>query len=179
MNFLDLQKDLQVLIWDTRSVWLPDETGLWSIWASNKAAINHGIKQVFDRLKQNSLYKEQNNIEVTLQIENYKATLPTDFAIEFEVIYSDEPFFDYTINKPTNSLVFDRIESWKIILKYLKKEPILVDIDDESNIEEHFKEAISLFAMEKYHAAQFDWDNIAKSVAYAEDKMEDLISKYF
>jgi len=33
--------------------------------------------------------------------------------------------------------------------------------------------------MEKYHIAQFDWDNVAKSVAYAEDKLEDLITKYF
>lgn len=179
MNFLDLQKDLQVLIWDTRTEWLADEADTWTVWASNKSAIIHGIKQVFDRLKQNSLYKEQNYTEATLTVTDYKATIPADFEIEHEIIYLEEPTHDYKLNKKSNEIIFEEISEWDITLRYLVQEPDLSAATDEPYLDDHFREAISLFAQEKYHLAQYDWDNVAKSVAYAEDKLEDLISKYF
>ena len=179
MNFLDLQKDLQILIWDTRNEWLADEADTGTVWASNKSAIIHGIKEVFDRLKQNSLYKEQNYTEATLTVSDNKASLPADFEIEHEVLFYDDPTYDYKLNKKSSEIIFDDITEWTITLRYLVKENVLSAAIDEPYLDEHFKEAISLFAQEKYHLAQFDWDNVSKSVAYAEDKLEDLISKYF
>jgi hypothetical protein len=88
------------------------------------------------------------------------------------------PFYDYIIQE-TDGKVYINNSDRKYILWYLPKIEALDADNDIPRIPEHFHEAIALFAMEKYHQAQMDWDNISRSVAYAEDKLEDLISKYY
>lgn len=178
MDFLELQKDLKLLTWDNRIDWLPDEAGDNSKWEKNKAAINAGIKSVYSRLKQNSDYQNKNYLEVNLSIVDNKVSFPIDFDIAVGVIYYDEEYFDFEIQKASSKLIFPNITSWDITLRYLPVEVTLTTISSEPVMDSYFHEAIASFAMEKYHLAQFDWDNVAKSVAYAEEKLEDLINKY-
>lgn len=179
MNFLDLQKDLNTLIWDTRTEWLPDEAWDNSKGSSLKKAVFYGIKETYDRLKENHLYQEQNYTEISLNVVKWEVTLPADYEITFEILNENKTeLFNFIINKKQNKIIFDDELDQTITFKYLPKETVLNLITDEPNLEEHFRDSISYFATEKYHQAQFDWDNIAKSVAYAEEKLEDLISKY-
>jgi len=180
MNSYDLQTDLQALIWDTRTKWLPDDLDNWSKWDSLKSAIKYGIKETFDRLKQNALYWKQNNTELVLTTVDGKVDIPADFEIDYKIFNSfSEEIFDYTIQKKQGKIILDDESSQDITLQYLVKENTLSVNADEPYLDEHFRDSITAYAMEKYHLAQFDWDNAAKSVAYAEDKIEDLISKYY
>jgi hypothetical protein len=60
----------------------------------------------------------------------------------------------------------------------MRNDTVMTLPTDTTIIEDHFKDAIIAAAAEKYYQAQADWDNVSRSVGYAEDKLEDLISKY-
>lgn len=128
----------------------------------------------------NSHYKDQNYTEVTLTPVDGKVSLPSDFGTEYEMLLSGQDFYDYRLDKKLSKIVFDNSSfSQSVTFRYIAKYNTLTATDDIPNLEDHFHEAIPLYAMEKYHLDQTDWDNVSRSVAYAEDKVEDLILKYF
>lgn len=107
------------------------------------------------------------------------ADLPADFSIDFELELSPgTKHYEYRIADIEEKIYVDGVDR-TYTLWYLPKIAALSADTDTVRIPEHFHDAIALFAMEKYHQAQMDWDNISRSVAYAEEKLEDLISKYY
>lgn len=171
-TFLSLQETFHLYNRNNRSEWLPGGESI-------KSAINKWLTDAYKRLINNSHYKEQNHKTVEISFVWWKSNLPEDFYIEYEVKNGDRDFYGYRINKKDRTIELVDSDIKKITLAYMPTIDSLELQDDVPGIEDHFHEVIPLYAAEHYHRSQLDWDNVARSVADAEDKMEDLISKYF
>lgn len=174
MDFIAYQESLQDHIWDTRTQWNTSGTA-----TSLKLAIKHGLKETKNRLMTSSFYKEKNYEEITKTITDKKCDAPTDVLGIFRVYVWGDEIYKYSHNKTQGKIIFEDETTGDALIKFIPKVNTLSADADIPNVDEYFEDAIIAYAMEKYHMLQEDWDNVSRVVAYAEEKADDLISKYY
>jgi len=179
MNFLDYQEDLDDIISDSRPEWQPDINEDESKWKAMKKAINYWIRETLNRLSQSAIYKEKNYTTSTLTISNGFVTRPTGMLSVYTIEVGGYPYHDYIDQEKEGKILFPDFQKGEAIIKYIAAAEKLVLNQDVPGINSFFADGVTAYAMERYHLKQEDWDNVARSVAYAEDKIDDLLSKYY